>query len=68
MRCHRRGKLKNMRSQILFCYVNVSSLHPPFILQYAGTSWDELKHIRQAVGFLVIFLKLLFAKGGLSFI
>jgi hypothetical protein len=24
-----------------------------FGLQYAGTSWDELKHIRQAVGFLV---------------
>ncbi|KAJ3672107.1 hypothetical protein LUZ60_006828 [Juncus effusus] len=24
---------------------------------YAGTSWDELKHIRQAVGFLVIFQK-----------
>lgn len=22
-------------------------------LQYAGSSWDELKHIRQAVGFLV---------------
>ncbi|KAG1354825.1 Myosin-6 [Cocos nucifera] len=25
--------------------------------EYAGTSWDELKHIRQAVGFLVIFQK-----------
>lgn len=24
-----------------------------FILQFAGSSWDELKHIRQAVGFLV---------------
>lgn len=24
-------------------------------LQYAGSSWDELKHIRQAVGFLVCF-------------
>ena len=22
-------------------------------LQYAGTSWEELKHIRQAIGFLV---------------
>lgn len=29
-----------------------------FILQYAGPSWDELKHIRQAVGFLVCFHKL----------
>ncbi|KAG5055444.1 hypothetical protein JHK85_007954 [Glycine max] len=26
-------------------------------LQYAGSSWDELKHIRQAVGFLVIHQK-----------
>ncbi|KAJ3691579.1 hypothetical protein LUZ61_020743 [Rhynchospora tenuis] len=25
--------------------------------EYCGTSWDELKHIRQAVGFLVIFQK-----------
>lgn len=25
--------------------------------EYAGLSWDELKHIRQAVGFLVIFQK-----------
>ncbi|XP_017700885.2 myosin-6-like isoform X2 [Phoenix dactylifera] len=25
--------------------------------EYVGTSWDELKHIRQAVGFLVIFQK-----------
>ncbi|WOL18254.1 myosin-8-like isoform X1 [Canna indica] len=25
--------------------------------QYTGSSWDELKHIRQAVGFLVIFQK-----------
>ncbi|KAJ6792577.1 myosin-6-like [Iris pallida] len=25
--------------------------------EYAGSSWDELKHIRQAVGFLVIFQK-----------
>ncbi|MCH81245.1 myosin-6-like, partial [Trifolium medium] len=25
--------------------------------EYAGTSWDELKHIRQAVGFLVIHQK-----------
>ena len=25
-------------------------------LQYAGSSWDELKHIRQAVGFLVCLL------------
>lgn len=24
-----------------------------FNLQFAGTSWDELRHIRQAVGFLV---------------
>ncbi|XP_028107678.1 subtilisin-like protease SBT3.5 isoform X2 [Camellia sinensis] len=22
-------------------------------MQYAGTSWDELKHVRQAVGFLM---------------
>jgi len=22
-------------------------------MQYAGSSWDELKHIRQAIGFLV---------------
>ena len=27
-----------------------------FGLQYAGLSWDELKHIRQAVGFLVSLL------------
>uniref|UniRef100_A0A0D3C8K4 Myosin motor domain-containing protein n=1 Tax=Brassica oleracea var. oleracea TaxID=109376 RepID=A0A0D3C8K4_BRAOL len=26
-------------------------------LQYAGTSWEELKHIRQAIGFLVIHQK-----------
>ncbi|KAI0513978.1 hypothetical protein KFK09_010010 [Dendrobium nobile] len=25
--------------------------------EYAGTAWEELKHIRQAVGFLVIFQK-----------
>lgn len=25
--------------------------------EYAGTSWDELKHVRQAVGFLVIHQK-----------
>ncbi|WOL13269.1 myosin-8-like isoform X2 [Canna indica] len=25
--------------------------------EYAGSSWDELKHVRQAVGFLVIFQK-----------
>jgi myosin-5 len=25
--------------------------------EYAGTAWDELKHIRQAVGFLVIHQK-----------
>lgn len=24
-----------------------------FYLQFAGSAWDELKHIRQAVGFLV---------------
>ena len=24
--------------------------------QYAGSAWDELKHIRQAVGFLVRFI------------
>lgn len=24
-----------------------------FALQFVGTSWDELRHIRQAVGFLV---------------
>lgn len=30
----------------------------PFGLQYAGSSWDELKHIRQAVGFLVCALTL----------
>ncbi|KAK1289386.1 hypothetical protein QJS10_CPB18g01808 [Acorus calamus] len=29
----------------------------PAFQQYAGSSWDELKHIRQAVGFLVIFQK-----------
>ena len=23
------------------------------LLQYAGSAWDELRHIRQAVGFLV---------------
>lgn len=23
------------------------------VAQYAGSAWDELKHIRQAVGFLV---------------
>lgn len=22
-------------------------------MQYAGSAWDELKHIRQAIGFLV---------------
>lgn len=24
-----------------------------FFWQYAGSAWDELKHIRQAIGFLV---------------
>lgn len=24
-------------------------------MQYAGSAWDELKHIRQAIGFLVPF-------------
>jgi hypothetical protein len=32
-----------------------------YILQYAGSSWDELKHIRQAIGFLVSFHSLLFS-------
>jgi myosin-5 len=27
------------------------------IMQYAGTSWDEFQHIRQAVGFLVLHQK-----------
>lgn len=26
-----------------------------FCIQFAGSAWDELKHIRQAVGFLVRF-------------
>jgi len=26
---------------------------PPKKFQYAGSAWDELKHIRQAIGFLV---------------
>lgn len=34
-------------SAMLFVYL-VS-----FYLQFAGSAWDELKHIRQAVGFLV---------------
>lgn len=25
-------------------------------MQYAGSAWDELKHIRQAIGFLVSFI------------
>lgn len=29
---------------------------PEIKLQYAGPAWDELKHIRQAIGFLVIYL------------
>jgi myosin-5 len=28
-----------------------------FISQFAGSSWDELRHIRQAVGFLVNLLE-----------
>lgn len=28
------------------------------LLQFAGSSWDELQHIRQAVGFLVRFFTL----------
>lgn len=36
---------------ILNLYANVM-LH----VQYAGSSWEELKHIRQAVGFLVCIL------------
>ncbi|KOM29980.1 hypothetical protein LR48_Vigan845s000800 [Vigna angularis] len=30
---------------------------PPKTFQYAGSAWDELKHIRQAIGFLVIHQK-----------
>jgi hypothetical protein len=26
---------------------------PLYLFQHAGSSWDELKYIRQAVGFLV---------------
>ncbi|KAH0450435.1 hypothetical protein IEQ34_021127 [Dendrobium chrysotoxum] len=33
------------------------SLLTILFMQYAGSAWDELKHIRQAVGFLVIHLK-----------
>jgi len=30
-------------------------------MQYAGPAWDELKHIRQAIGFLVsIYLSAIF--------
>lgn len=31
---------------------NIANLLP-CTLQYAGSAWDELKHIRQSVGFLV---------------
>lgn len=31
----------------------VSSIDNYIFPQYAGSAWDELKHIRQAVGFLV---------------
>lgn len=37
--------ITNLRSQFTVC----------MIIQYAGSSWDELKHVRQAVGFLVCF-------------
>jgi myosin-5 len=30
---------------------------PLYLFQHAGSSWDELKYIRQAVGFLVIHQK-----------
>lgn len=36
-----------------------------FTVQFTGSSWDELRHIRQAVGFLVHLLE---TKKGLSFL
>ncbi|KAJ6973976.1 Myosin family protein with Dil domain [Populus alba x Populus x berolinensis] len=29
-------------------------------MQYAGSAWDELKHIRQAIGFLVLSIQQLY--------
>lgn len=42
----------------LHLFISISILSPSEIccLQYAGTAWEELKHIRQAVGFLVQFI------------
>nr|KYP42747.1 Myosin-J heavy chain [Cajanus cajan] len=43
---------------VLFSVVGIKCLFwlIPFLL-YAGSAWDELKHIRQAIGFLVIHQK-----------
>jgi hypothetical protein len=38
---------------IMFKYILTSSLSRKKKNQYAGPAWDELKHIRQAIGFLV---------------
>lgn len=35
---------------VLFPFLNLSL---NLFVQYTGSAWDELKHIRQAVGFLV---------------
>jgi hypothetical protein len=36
------------------CALNIDFSSSDFCLQYAGSAWDELKHIRQAIGFLVL--------------
>ncbi|RRT61915.1 hypothetical protein B296_00005974 [Ensete ventricosum] len=36
-------------------HVSLLSIHiAKFLFMYAGSAWDELKHIRQAIGFLVM--------------
>jgi myosin-5 len=38
---------------IIYKYILTSTPSPGKKKQYAGPAWDELKHIRQAIGFLV---------------
>lgn len=42
------------------CFENFWSVLIFKNMQYAGSAWDELSHIRQAVGFLVRFVNLVF--------
>jgi hypothetical protein len=47
---------------VCLCASDIDFSSSDFYLQYAGSAWDELKHIRQAIGFLVLFCSFTFRR------